>query len=273
MDLKCDFCLSCFKDKYTLKNHVNKSKKCIKLRSIKCESCNSLFNSNTDLETHFVICKDYIIKNLREELVKKNNLNLELNARLIVLDNIRESYERMTKDAINRPTTQTVNNIRNNLSMTYTLDVIKEDDLIDLFRENLTEKVFMSGQKGLAKLCTDKIINTRDSKKLMCCTDISRKKFKYMDKSGNMNEDVEARDFVDKVTRPIKEAGKQVYDTMISSINDERDKVKEDEYGKKERLIDKSFLVMNRYKDIINIDDPKYNVEFTNELAILNKQN
>ena len=99
MDLKCDFCLSSFKDKYTLKNHVNKSKKCIKLRSIKCESCNSLFNSNTDLENHFVICKDYIIKNLKEELVKKNNLNLELNARLIVLDNIRESYERMTKDA------------------------------------------------------------------------------------------------------------------------------------------------------------------------------
>jgi hypothetical protein len=30
--------------------------------------------------------------------------------------------------------------------------------------------------------------------------------------------------------------------------------------------------VMDRYKDIINIDDPKYNVEFANELAILNKQ-
>jgi len=153
----------------------------------------------------------------------------------------------------------------------YTLEDIKEEELMELFSENLTEKVFMSGQKGLAKLCTEKIINTKDSKKLICCTDISRRKFKYMDKKGNVNEDVEARDFVDKVTKPIKEAGKKVYNTMISNINDERVQARDDDYGKKERLIDKSFQVMDRYKDIINIDDPKYNCDFTNELAILNK--
>ena len=155
--------------------------------------------------------------------------------------------------------------------MTYTLDDIKESDLNELFLENLTEKVFMSGHKGLAKLCTDKIINTQDSKKLTCCTDITRKKFKYMDKNGNVNEDVEARAFVEKVTKPIKEAGKQVYDTMLSNINEERNKIREDDHGKKERLIDRSFQVMNKYQDIINIDDPKYNGDFTNELAILNK--
>jgi hypothetical protein len=275
--MECEFCLSIFKDKYTLKNHINRNKKCISLRKVNCEYCNELIKQN-ELETHSIICKDYSIKQLSDELTTKNNqLTFEITSKNALikdlnerLDKIQESYENLAKEAVNRPS-NTYNHIRNNLSLTYTLDTIKEEDLMDLFRENLTETVFMNGQKALAKLCTDKIIN-KDSKKLICCTDISRKKYKYMDKNGNVNEDVEARAFMDKVSKPIKEAGKQVYDTMILGINDERDHVREDDYGKKERLIDQSFQVMDRYKDIINIDDPKYNSEFTNELAILNKQ-
>ena len=191
-------------------------------------------------------------------------------------DKLQENIQNLAREAINRPTTSsttnnTVNNIRNNLSTQYTLDEIKAEELMELFRENLTEKVFMSGQKGLAKLCTDKLINTKDAKKLICCTDVTRKKFKYMDKKGNVIEDIEAREFVNKVTKPIKEAGRHVYDTMMSTISDERDHVREDDYGKKDRLVTQSFQVMDRYKDIINIDDTKYNTEFTNELAILNK--
>ena len=191
-------------------------------------------------------------------------------------DKLQENIQNLAREAINRPTTSsttnnTVNNIRNNLSTQYTLDEIKTEELMELFRENLTEKVFMSGQKGLAKLCTDKLINTKDAKKLICCTDVTRKKFKYMDKKGNVIEDIEAREFVNKVTKPIKEAGRHVYDTMMSTISDERDHVREDDYGKKDRLVTQSFQLMDRYKDIINIDDTKYNTEFTNELAILNK--
>jgi len=191
-------------------------------------------------------------------------------------EKLQENIQNLAREAINRPTTSsttnnTVNNIRNNLSTQYTLDEIKTEELMELFRENLTEKVFMSGQKGLAKLCTDKLINTKDAKKLICCTDVTRKKFKYMDKKGNVIEDIEAREFVNKVTKPIKEAGRHVYDTMMSTISDERDHVREDDYGKKDRLVTQSFQVMDRYKDIINIDDTKYNTEFTNELAILNK--
>ena len=175
-------------------------------------------------------------------------------------EKLQENIQNLAREAINRPTTSsttnnTVNNIRNNLSTQYTLDEINAEELMELFRENLTEKVFMSGQKGLAKLCTDKLINTKDSKKLICCTDVTRKKFKYMDKKGNVIEDIEAREFVNKVTKPIKEAGRHVYDTMMSTISDERDHVREDDYGKKDRLVTQSFQVMDRYKDIINIDD------------------
>ena len=57
----------------------------------------------------------------------------------------------------------------------------------------------MNFKKGIAKMCTDKIINTKDEKKLICCTDTTRKKFKYIDKKGNIKEDIEARFFVDRV--------------------------------------------------------------------------
>jgi hypothetical protein len=270
---QCVFCLYIFKDKYTLKNHILKSKKCIKNRGFRCKSCHILFTKNSDLDSHLLECKDYIIQNLKNEIVEKSSLINELNAKVSMMDKIKESYERIAKEAVSRPTTtnHTINHIRNNLSMTYTLDSLKEDELVDLFRENLTEKVFMSGQKGLAKLCTDKIINTKDSKKLLCCTDATRKKFKYMDKSGNMIEDIEARTFVNKMTKPIREVGQQIYDSMLSAIDDERDHIQESDYGKKDRLTTQTFQVMDRYRDIINIDDPKYNTEFTSELAILNK--
>jgi hypothetical protein len=128
----------------------------------------------------------------------------------------------------------------------------------------------MSGHKGIAKMCTEKIIHTKDKKKLICCTDTSRGKFKYMDKKGNLKEDIEARMFVDRVSKPIKDVGKQLYDNIMEKLTDERDHVKPEEYGKKERLTMESFQVMDRYKDIINIDDSKYNTDFTSELAKIN---
>ena len=65
--------------------------------------------------------------------------------------------------------------------------------------------------------------------------------------------------------------GKQIYENIMENLSEERDNIKPDDYGKKDRLVIESFQVMDRFKDIINIDDPKYNNDFTNELAILNK--
>jgi len=297
----CEFCESSFTSKYILKTHLKNNKKCLKLRGenmdndIKCKGCSIVLTHQSHLFIHQETCKEYIkydydqvIMNIKNELYESkksedilNSKNKELNKEMIVKDqtilmqeklikDLRESYERIAKEAVNRPTT--INHIRNNLSTVYTLDEMKEKELIELFRENFTENVFMSGQKGLAKLCTDKIINTKDSKKLICCTDITRKKFKYMDKNGNLIEDVEAREFVNKMYKPIREVGQHIYDIMISNIDDERDNINPEDYNKKDKLTTQSFQVMDRYKDIINIDDPKYNTEFTTELAILNKQ-
>lgn len=266
MENQCEYCLLILKNKYNLKKHIEESKKCLKLREngSKCTSCSHLFKTETELKDHLLTCKDHIINELKE--THKQEIN-ELKETINKLEQKIDSY---VKESLNRSTvTNNHINIRNHLSMEYTLEDMKEEDLLSIVKENLTRQVFMDGHKGLAKLCTEKIINTKDNKKMICCTDISRKKFKYMDKSGNVKEDIDGRMFVDKVSKPIKDVGKVVYDDIIGDMLEEQNQT--EDYGKRDNLIFQSFQVMNRYKEIININDDRYNNIFMNELAILNK--
>ena len=45
----------------------------------------------------------------------------------------------------------------------------------------------------------------------------------------------------------------------------------EEDYGKKERLHQKTMQAINCYSEIYNFDDQKYNQEFIHELSILTK--
>ena len=46
MENQCDYCFTVFKTKYILKKHIEKGKKCLKLREngSKCTSCSHLFS-------------------------------------------------------------------------------------------------------------------------------------------------------------------------------------------------------------------------------------
>ena len=184
------------------------------------------------------------------------------------------AFEKLATHAVDRPTTSTVNNhnnIRNNFSDKYFIDTLKNEDIKNICINHLTEQVFFEGQKGIAQLCTDHIIKTKDNKILLVCTDTSRKKFKYLDEQRNLNEDHEARIFSEKVSKPIKDASKALYENILSDVNYERENLEEDEIGKKERLHHKTMKAIDCFMNITNFDDPKYNTEFKNELAILNK--
>ena len=186
------------------------------------------------------------------------------------------AFEKLATHAVDRPTTSTntntVNNhIRNNFSDKYFVDTIKPEDIKKVCINYLTEQVFFEGQKGIAQLCTEHIIKTKDNKALLVCTDTSRKKFKYLDEHRNLNEDHEARIFTEKVSKPIKDASKALYENILSDVNYERENLDEDEVGKKEQLHHKTMKAIDCMMNITNFDDPKYNNEFKNELAILNK--
>jgi len=199
------------------------------------------------------------------------------------LDKMFSTIEKLASQAIDKPNTSnttsvTTNNVRNNIfSDKYFLENIKPEDVKHKFHNYLTEQVFFSGQKGIAQLCTDHIIKTKDKKVLLTCSDVSRKKFKYVDELGNVKEDYEARTFTEKVFEPIKEVSQQIYQNIISDVQDEQEQLENIEdiqqiyYGRKSVLHDKTMKAIDCFAQIVNIDNPNHNSDFKNELAILNR--
>jgi hypothetical protein len=189
-------------------------------------------------------------------------------------DKLLENLQKLASQAIDRPTTTTTNNvttIKNHFSDKYFLETIKAEDVKMKCQNYLTEQVFLEGQRGIAQLCTEHVIKTKDNKALMLCTDVSRKKFKYMDEQGNIKEDYDARTFTNKVSKPIKDASRIVYDSILFDVKSEKENLEEDDYSRKAYLNSKELKTIDCFVQITHFDDPENNGEFKNELAILNK--
>lgn len=73
---------------------------------------------------------------------------------------------------------------------------------------------------------------------LICCTDTSRKKFKILDLSGNMKEDIEARILCDKLKVPTQLITKEIYDKVIERIDTERKRLSSDDQSRRQKLLD-----------------------------------
>ena len=149
--------------------------------------------------------KDQDIQHKKEILEMKDYNDKTIKNLQAQLDKMFLTIEKL----IDKPTGTTIttnNNIRNNYSDKYFLEKLTSEDLNKKCQNYLTEQVFFGGQKGIAQMCSDHIIKTKDNKVLLTCSDVSRKKFKYMDENGNIKEDYEARAFTEKVFEPIKKA-------------------------------------------------------------------
>ena len=299
--MECEHCKLVLKSKYNLKAHLSNNKSCLKIRGLEmeskftCKDCNLSFINNVSLNTHFEICKRKELNKDKNALIKEQELKLkdqnalikeqELKLKEQEIQHKKEILEMKTQldkmfstieKLIDKPTstttnvTMTTNNVRNIYSDKYFLDKLTPEEIKKKCENYLTEQVFFSGQKGIAQLCTDHIIKTKDNKVLLTCSDVSRKKFKYMDENGNLKEDYEARTFTDKVFEPIKKASQVVYENILSDIKDEQER-EEIDYNRKSVLNDKTMKAIDCFAQIVNIDNPSSNSDFKNELAILNK--
>ena len=188
-------------------------------------------------------------------------------------DKLIDSLRQLASQAIEKPSTSTTNvtnhnTIRNHFSEKYFLDAITPEDVKKKCQNYLTEEVFFQGQRGIAQLCTDHIIRTKDQKALMICTDASRKKFKYMDEQGNLKEDHEARAFTEKVSKPIKDVSKILYENILSDVKYEKENVDDEDYSRKSVLSNKEMKAIDCFVQITYFDHPDHNTEYKNELAI-----
>jgi len=254
-----------------------------------------MFSNNANLKIHQDSCKDFATLKITQEFeekiasLKRENEELKLSTEKTIsdmkqshekeklflqqqLDRVQTSYDMIAKEAVNRPTvTNNTVNIRNILSSKHTIDDLLHDDLILVFKKNLTEDVLLGGQTAIAKICSENIVQTNDNKMMICCTDASRDKFKYMDSTGNIKEDFHARYFTNKIIKPLEEVGQKVYDTAILTIAEQKSELGPIEYGKKDSLNAKEHRLAISLMELRSIDLPEHNSKFVNEFSILTK--
>jgi len=115
-EYKCSFCNKVFSNKYTLQNHIEKAKYCIKLRNKnknehKCNFCQKKFVSKYSLKSHTNICetkKEIEKENLEFkeiEILKHKVFKLEkqIENYQIQIKKLQEQNEKLIIAAINRP--------------------------------------------------------------------------------------------------------------------------------------------------------------------------
>ena len=259
--------------------------------SLHCESCKSYQILLVKKEHKDEIKeKDLTILNLKNQLDEHKNYYIEYIKLKVEHEKLTEQHEKtiaklemkinqcdsfiqkLALEGAAKPTTtnNTVHNtIRNQLSPTYTLDKLENKQLEKTMRDNYTEHDFFGGQKRLANFFFEKVIKTPDDKMLICCTDMSRKKFKILDLRGNLKEDIEARQLCEKLKVPTQMITKEIYDKVIDRIDAERDRLSSDDRSRREKLLDDTMRAQQVYIDNMNFDDLNYNQDFMHELCVL----
>jgi len=194
------------------------------------------------------------------------------------IDTLNTIIKETLSDSVKKSTTTVTQNTqhisyRDCLSKEHTVDQLNEKHLVERLRISMTESMFFGGLRDIARLCYDCIVKLKSGKMILCCTDVSRGKFKMYDLHGNIKEDIEARYFTEKVGKCIRVAANDIYKCIVDSIQDEQSMLTETDYKRKEELIDKYKRTCDAYIEIINVDDPGHNSEFINELAALTSVN
>ena len=230
----CQYCNSDLSTKSSLKVHQRTSKKCLKIQGIEadikydCDICNKNFLTKVHLQTHIFSCMkntnyirnevqvtehkykqmeskynsliinsnekynklDFEYKLKFKELESKYNLILE-EKKIVDLkyDNL---LDKLTTSAISK--TNTVNKNTINIS-TYTRT---DDEIKNIYDNNITAEHIEGGISCIAKLIVDKVITDDNGNKMITITDKSRGTAKYKLPSGEVITDIGLNTFTTK---------------------------------------------------------------------------
>lgn len=212
---------------------------------------------------------------LRESLAGAQSENGSLKSQLLV-------FQDMVKDVVNRPAAviqhnEIAHNTTNHNSIkvtNYLTDFKTYAERTDpefirkAARENMIQ-FFMDGQNGLAQFVVRYII--RCGKKLIiCCSDSARKKFRFLNPDGVLQDDVEAKMLTSKLSVPIKQVAHEVYDIILENLEAQKQAKIDQKAGFLEidfldRKIEFAHAQLWKIRDF----DTDKNSEFLNELAAL----
>lgn len=295
-NFKCDNCNKTYGSKERLNEHI-----------FFCEKLKEKYNCNIKEQIEYIkkqneeykteLCKldiqikerDKIIERHAQENKEKDRvieryiqeLKEERDRHIQELKDMLENANKTITEIAKQPKTTNTNtnttnikgnqNIRNILSNNekYQQNTSREHiiSVAEHIDNNNMENYFWKGQRGMAQFVIENIVKTEDGQMLLCCTDLTRHRFKYVDEKDEIREDVEARTFTQKVAGPTKEVFEKVYNNIQEDI--------EDKIVNKDNEYDSSFLSTKRamanktYSEIKDIDNSQKNSEYKKELSTL----
>lgn len=298
----CNFCNKNFSTKSNLNNHLKKARYCIKDRENSTSSevsneevkgfvcqCKKTFTTKYRFEEHISKCKLLLIQKIdaktkENESLKKNNVslreniikkdteiqNLQDNIKDLqnIISDLQKNITSIALEGVRKPTTNTTNTSTKITNILAPLD-LTEAKIQDIVENHLDESYFLDAQKGMAKFCFDKLIKTEDGKRRLVCSDPVRERYRYLDEDGNIQEDILARQFIEKVSKPLIEVSKKVHE----DIRDKYHQIKEDiKRGIEKEISDYLIDIKEKYaeKCLIDIHDIPFeslNRKFRKELA------
>jgi len=293
--LICNFCSSSFNSHSALNYHKETAKYCLKIQEkdlknndhyqYKCEKCYKTFLSSRHLDRHLDTCSIKVLEeiNVKEseltrykillEIKEKEfeNYKIEKEKQIKKLEYMIEKANTTIAEIAKQPKTinttvrgdQNVQNILSDYS-TYK-EYTSYDRIISIAKEDKDfDKYFEKGQEGIAQFVCDRIVNTDDGKMIICCTDPNRKRFKYHSKKNGITDDIEARRFTKKISKPIKD----VCEIVHNNIQRDLETLLVDKLEKSQIEYRKNWSY-EKLSEISQFDDNKRNSKYRKELCIL----
>jgi hypothetical protein len=176
----------------------------------------------------------------------------------------------MIQKCIDRPTI-TNNNHHNHISNILvdgkTFQEMTDPERIEEIARQKMRPYWLKGQAGVAEFLYNHVICVEEDKKLIACTDASRKKMKYTNEKNEVEDDLGATKFIAKVYQPIRTVSNELHDNITEQIEQDTQTNKIDRFSaelKKEQAMQAAI-------DIVRIRDSECNQPFTTKLCSLAK--
>jgi len=156
-----------------------------------------------------------IKKSYEEQLSKKDQIIKEQEVQIKILQTKLEGKEESLSIAKTAKGTVT-NNIKNLKNLV----VFDMDDRLNSALSKYTEAHFFQGAKGTAKWLKDCMITNPDKSLAYICTDKSREHFKFMNKDGQLVDDIKAQMLLSRVGPELIPIATDIRKTKLKEIID-----------------------------------------------------
>lgn len=284
----CSECHKVLSNKYNLQAHVRRMHQREETKEImKCSSdpCAYTTTNRNDLKKHEQRCMnvhfdqvlDSRVQQIHHEfntqLTRMQNENNRLQAENDLLreqlQKAQEKSHELSQQAINRPTTS--NNIHQSVKITNYLashdTYQKQTDperLRDLLHHHLPE-YYPDGQSGVARFLDDHVIRTDQNEMILCCTDPTRNRFRYLNENNEMVDDMRAHHFTKKVSEPVKQTALQLFQERMAEIERRRNDAKDP--FEQLQILQELDVYRDTLLKIASFDDHSSNHQFVGALA------